>query len=560
MGPALSQCSHDICARCAAISGVIALLAHSVNGAPLMKEQDVPGVGANNMTMPPDGWGLIAERVFAMGPPPSLMKCLGATLAGSMFALLGMVIEGIRQRGEPGKNGKQPAEKAVNKAPHGSRLEQRPDAVGLTARPRLSSASSLRQAPMATGSSASPPACSDIVPSFGDSEEGTDASSARPAQSTQPRQRWLRWRTDPPSEAEPSASRTPLSRGSSPSATPGAGTQPACSSESREESPSWKRSSPDVCARATRPASTLLFRNIELPEAERTNRQVKSILNKLTREKFDKLYEQLLDCCKTTTAHAELIEVVAKEVFAKATLQHHFVDMYADLCSKLHSDLPKANIEVNFKRALLDQCQQSFDLYLDPPRIDECLTYEEQYEELVKYKTKMLGNVRLIGHLLQRRMLSPKIIFHVTDELLGIGSAEALETLCTFLGTIGATFDNPQWPAHSRLDEVFTRVEVFADDARQGARIRCLLKDLLDRRRSRWRERPEAPSTTATSELSRHPSRNRVVTAHDEELLRSRSAPECALRSFEARAPRRFPGHGQTAQNFANLSHKGDVD
>jgi hypothetical protein len=228
----------------------------------------------------------------------------------------------------------------------------------------------------------------------------------------------------------------------------------------------------------------------QLSEVERSEREVKSILNKLTRERFDTLYAKLLTCCAGAAARAEVIDVVAREVFAKATTQHNYIDLYADVCAKLHADLVGGSVEVNFKRSLLDQCQRSFHLHLQPPRIDQCLDYEEQYEELVKYKTKMLGNVRLIGNLLRLRMLSPKIIFFCTDELLGIGSNEALETLCAFLDTLGAAFDTPEWPGRPRLEEVFKRAQNFAEDPDHSARIRCLLKDLLDKRRNGWRQWP----------------------------------------------------------------------
>jgi len=243
-----------------------------------------------------------------------------------------------------------------------------------------------------------------------------------------------------------------------------------------------ERLAPEVKARGGR----------ALSEVEQAERQVASCLNKLTREKFNSLYQQILDCatiaCSTEADRAEIVEVVARETFAKATRQHTFVELYADLCHKLHGDLEKGGATVNFKRVLLDQCQQSFKKYLEPPKIDTELDYETQYEQLVKYKTQMLGNVKLIGHLLRRAMLSPKIIFHVTDELLSIGTAESLETLAVFLDTIGTTFDSSDWQGRPRLEEVFTRVELLVEDSRQPSRIRCLLKDLLDKRRSSWRD------------------------------------------------------------------------
>ena len=64
-----------------------------------------------------------------------------------------------------------------------------------------------------------------------------------------------------------------------------------------------------------------------------------------------------------------------------------------------------------------------------------------------------------IGHLLRRAMLSPKIIFHCTDELLSIGTDESLETLVVFLDTIGTglPFSWESLLAAKRLDTATLR-------------------------------------------------------------------------------------------------------
>jgi hypothetical protein len=227
---------------------------------------------------------------------------------------------------------------------------------------------------------------------------------------------------------------------------------------------------------------------------------VKSILNKLTRERFATLYDQLLACCRESGSRPQVIEIIAKEVFAKATVQHGFVEMYAEVCAKLHHDLKRDGAEGCFKRVLLEHCRRSFNLYLEPPPVNASLDYEEQYEETVKYKTRMVGNVRLIGHLLHKRMLSPKVIYHCAEELLTIGSPEALETLCALFETVGTAFDvlEKEWqgdgpkvdspPSRSRTEQLFARLKILAEDSHQDTRVRCLISNLLEKRRNHWRE------------------------------------------------------------------------
>jgi len=347
-------------------------------------------------------------------PPPSLVKCLGATVAGSIFALLGMMMENFRSR-------KNRSKESISREELGNLIPKRPRS--------LTESSSKSQASSSSGTLRQ--------------RHGMGKTPSAPGQ---------RSGASSPADGE-SPSRTPLARLAPPSLAQG---------------------------------------GRELSEVEKAERQVKSCLNKITRETFNKLYDQIRECCISSCSNdadrAELVEVVARETFAKAVKQHGFVELYADLCARLHADFEKGGITVNFKRVLLDQCQQSFKRYLEPPKIDQLLDYEEQYEQLVKYKTQMLGNVKLIGHLLRRAMLSPKIIFHCTDELLSINTDESLETLCVFLDTIGTTFDSSDWQGRPRLEEVFTRVELLVEDNRQSSRIRCLLKDLLDKRRSSWRD------------------------------------------------------------------------
>jgi len=225
-----------------------------------------------------------------------------------------------------------------------------------------------------------------------------------------------------------------------------------------------------------------------LSEEQLVERQVKSILNKLTWEKFDTLYVQLLSHCKSEKAGmcTTAIQVIASDLFKKATTQHNFIELYADVCARLELDLKDLDSDGSFRRSLLEQCQDSFTKHLQPPEVNKDLEYEEQYEELVKYKTKMIGNVRFIGHLLKLRMLAAKILFCCVDELMSIGSPEALETLCALLETVGSTLDKADWAGHDRLQKVFQQVELLASDSKQSSRIRCLLKDLLDKRAKRW--------------------------------------------------------------------------
>ncbi|CAN0483335.1 unnamed protein product, partial [Scytosiphon promiscuus] len=62
-------------------------------------------------------------------------------------------------------------------------------------------------------------------------------------------------------------------------------------------------------------------------------KKVKGILNKMTREKFDKLAGQLLDI---PVDSLETLRIIVGAVFHKAIDEPTFTDMYVDLCIRLN--------------------------------------------------------------------------------------------------------------------------------------------------------------------------------------------------------------------------------
>jgi len=119
-------------------------------------------------------------------------------------------------------------------------------------------------------------------------------------------------------------------------------------------------------------------------------REIRLTLNKLTLEKFDQLSEQIILLVAKSTRPNRGIPALMQLVFEKATTQHHFINMYVKMCARLHQWLT-ANSEImamesqsNFKRILLNQCQSSFEQYLEPPEGFDGLSGAELYEAQVK--------------------------------------------------------------------------------------------------------------------------------------------------------------------------------
>eukprot|EP00435_Cladocopium_sp_Y103_P019401 s2739_g4.t1 len=195
-------------------------------------------------------------------PHSSFVKCIGATLAGSVFALVGMVIEGRKERRQ-----EKPISREELKLPRSS-----PRAMS----PRLEKVNS-------------PP---------GEVEGSTSPLPSREGEMKR-------------SQSMPSAQ---LKR---------AGSQEwKDTPKARSDEMNWRSTNGRLPRTISAPVPQKVAGK-SLSEMQQVERQVKSILNKLTWEKFDKLYTDLLTYCivDDERLRLETLEVIARDVFKKATWQ-----------------------------------------------------------------------------------------------------------------------------------------------------------------------------------------------------------------------------------------------
>jgi len=213
--------------------------------------------------------------------------------------------------------------------------------------------------------------------------------------------------------------------------------------------------------------------------------KMRGLLNKLTEKNFERLYEQLLAFDICTISH---VEALVAQVFEKATTQHFFLTMYVELCMRLEVHFRKNPVEgVDFRKVLVGECQRTFEQNLQTPTFDPELSYEDRYEKEVKFKTRMLGNLRFVGELLSRKLLAGKILLAVAEELLSMGNGEAIEAAATLLEVAGPTFDRSSWTFVPRLRGIFSMLRPLSRDPLLPMRVRCILKDLLDKRDGGWK-------------------------------------------------------------------------
>ena len=182
-------------------------------------------------------------------------------------------------------------------------------------------------------------------------------------------------------------------------------------------------------------------------------RNVRSILNKLTPQKFDKLVARFNDL--NIDSEAKLNSCI-ELIFEKAVDEPEFSVAYAKMCLVLkekqvsmENDSTKS---VDLRKKLIGRCQKEFDpdymADFDKEKFDadlEAAETDEQRKALQlefeekerRARKRSLGNIRFIGELYNIKMLTDRIMHEIINRLISQIDEESLECLCWLLNTIG---------------------------------------------------------------------------------------------------------------------------
>ncbi|KAL6903789.1 hypothetical protein ACP4OV_004602 [Aristida adscensionis] len=247
-------------------------------------------------------------------------------------------------------------------------------------------------------------------------------------------------------------------------------------------------------------------------EEEAKQRQLKAILNKLTPQNFEKLFAQVkelnIDNVVTLTG-------VISQIFDKALMEPTFCEMYASFCSRLAGDLPnfvKDDEKITFKRLLLNKCQEEFERgereQAEADKAEEeggaKQSEGEREEKRIRARRRMLGNIRLIGELYKKKMLTERIMHECINKLLGEyqnPDEEDLEALCKLMSTIGEMIDHPRAKVH--MDFYFDLIQKLSENSKLSSRIRFMLEDVIDLRKNKWRQRRKVEGPKKIEEVRR---------------------------------------------------------
>lgn len=254
-------------------------------------------------------------------------------------------------------------------------------------------------------------------------------------------------------------------------------------------------------------------------EEQAKQRQLKAILNKLTPQNFEKLFEQVK---AVNIDNAITLTGVISQIFDKALMEPTFCEMYANFCHHLAAELPdfsEDNEKITFKRMLLNKCQEEFERgereQEEANRVEEGeikQSPEEREEKRVQARRRMLGNIRLIGELYKKRMLTERIMHECIQKLLGQyqnPDEEDIEALCKLMSTIGEMIDHPKAKEH--IDAYFDWMSKLSNNMKLSSRVRFMLKDSIDLRRNKWQQRRKVEGPKKIEEVHRDAAQERQL-------------------------------------------------
>ncbi|XP_061995975.1 eukaryotic translation initiation factor 4G-like [Rosa rugosa] len=256
-------------------------------------------------------------------------------------------------------------------------------------------------------------------------------------------------------------------------------------------------------------------------EEQAKQRQLKAILNKLTLQNFEKLFEQVK---AVNIDNATTLTGVVSQIFDKALMEPTFCEMYANFCFYLAAELPdfsEDNEKITFKRLLLNKCQEEFERgereQEEANKADEegevKQSEEIREEKRIKARRRM-GNIRLIGELYKKKMLTERIMHECIKKLLGqqqTPDEEDIEALCKLMSTIGEMIDHPKAKEH--MDAYFERMKSLSNNMKLSSRVRFMLKDTIDLRKNKWQQRRKVEGQKNIEEVHRDAAQERQAQA-----------------------------------------------
>ncbi|KAH8926061.1 ARM repeat-containing protein [Atractiella rhizophila] len=299
---------------------------------------------------------------------------------------------------------------------------------------------------------------------------------------------------------------------------------------------------------------------VEDPQSiEMVQRKVKSLLNKLTVERFDSISDQIIEWANKSEKETDgrILRQVIALVFEKATDEAAWSEMYARLCRKMierispnvvDEGIPEPNNRGGglFRKYLLNRCQEDYErgwaqkehtaaaaaTKADEDKAKQAANEENKEAEVMsdeyyaaqKAKRQGLGLVRFIGELFKLQMLTERIMHECIKKLLSNienPEEEDIESLCRFMTTVGKLIDTPK--ARDHMNIYFTRMKTLKENMKLSSRIRFMVQDVIDERDNGWKKRVEAAGPKSIAQIHQDAAKEKEEAAARKSLPRGGS-------------------------------------
>jgi translation initiation factor 4G len=219
-------------------------------------------------------------------------------------------------------------------------------------------------------------------------------------------------------------------------------------------------------------------------------RKVKSNLNKMTPEKFEKISDQVLEIAAQSKDETDgrTLRQVIQLTFEKACDESHWSSMYAKFCNRMlqtmSMEIKDENVKDKhgnpvvggalFRKYLLNRCQEEFERGWEinlpdaPEDGKEITLLTDEYYVAAAAKRKGLGLIQFIGELYKLGMLTLRIMHECVLKLLdfeGLPDESAIESLVKLLRTVGSTMEAAEAGPKSKFPypNRITQTDRFSD-------------------------------------------------------------------------------------------------
>mmetsp|Transcript_10301 Transcript_10301/g.23178 ORF Transcript_10301/g.23178 Transcript_10301/m.23178 type:complete len:551 (+) Transcript_10301:73-1725(+) len=281
---------------------------------------------------------------------------------------------------------------------------------------------------------------------------------------------------------------------------------------------------------------------------EALKRRIQSLLNKVCPENVATIVEKMGDM---EVSDADDLEVMIQLIFKKAITEPHYCGTYADLVFSLKSVFPEFPSEdcgspVTFRSSVLNICQTEFEKVLAPVSTEEQVDEEELAFASKLRKDTMLANMKFIGHLFLRQLLSAKVIGSVIRELVLADNPEetpeehAIECVCELLTSVGYTLEGLPLGSRNLVQVCGRLLELKSAKTAEGKSVYCrrvqfLIQDLLDTRAAGWTKKVFKSMAKTKEEIRLEQereiaSRSRGLSATGAEHVLAGERPSCLQR------------------------------